>query len=71
MSKIDSEFKKICSEILSNGRTYDNVRRKTTRLQIPSYTLRHSFEDGFPAIGVKFLSIKSVATELDWFLKGF
>lgn len=70
MSKIDLSFKEICLEVLNNGVEYENKRRGVKRLQIPSYTFKHSFSDGFPAIGLKFLPFKSVVTELDWFLKG-
>ena len=70
MAKIDINFNKLCQEILDNGVEYNNVRRGVKRLQIPSYTFRHSFEDGFPAITSKKLYWKGIVTELIWFLRG-
>ena len=70
MAKIDIEFNKLCQEILDNGVEYNNIRRGVKRLQIPSYTFKHSFNDGFPAITSKKLAFKSIKTELIWFLRG-
>lgn len=70
MSKIDHTFQALCREILQDGREYENKNRGVKRLQIPSYTLRHSFKDGFPAITNKKLYWKGVATEICWFLMG-
>jgi thymidylate synthase len=70
MAKIDNTYKSICNEILSKGTVYINERRKINRLQIPSYTFRHEFKDGFPAITIKKLFYKSVVAELLWFLNG-
>jgi len=67
---INRNYKNILEEVLANGATYKNERRNVERLQIPSYTFRHSFEDGFPAIGLKKLPFKTVVTELCWFLRG-
>jgi thymidylate synthase len=53
MAKIDLEFKALCNRILAEGKEYTDHRREVTRLQIPSYTFRHSFEDGFPALSLK------------------
>lgn len=70
MSKIDVTFHELCSKILSEGKEYENKNRGVKRLQIPSFTLRHSFGDGFPAISNKRLYWKGVVGELLWFLKG-
>jgi len=67
---INRNYKNILEEVLANGATYKNERRNVERLQIPSYTFRHSFEDGFPALGLKKLPFKMVVTELCWFLRG-
>jgi thymidylate synthase len=69
MAKIDIELQNIIAKTL-NGTTYLNDRRNVKRLQIPSYTFRHEFSDGFPALTLKKLAFKSVVTELLWFLKG-
>jgi len=70
MAKIDLEFCKLISTILTEGRDYIDKNRNITRKQIPSYTFRHEFKDGFPAITIKELFWKGVIGELLWFLKG-
>jgi thymidylate synthase len=70
MAKIDIEYLNLCARILTTGKPYNNKNRGATRLQIPSYTFRHSFDDGFPAITVKKLHWKAVVVELLWFLRG-
>ncbi len=70
MPKIDLEYNDIIKDVLENGKTYINKNRGITRLQIPSYTFRHSFEDGFPAVSSKKLAFKSIVGELIWFLEG-
>lgn len=71
MAKIDKEYHKLINVILSDGFIYEDPNRKgINRIQIPSYTFKHSFEDGFPAITTKKLYWKGVVGELLWFLKG-
>ncbi len=56
---------------MTDGYTYEDPNRKgVNRLEIPSYTFRHEFKDGFPAITTKKLHYKNVVTELIWFLRG-
>lgn len=69
--KIDKNYNEILQKVLNKGSWYDDPNRKNVkRLEIPSYTFRHSFSDGFPAISTKKLAWKSVVTELIWFLSG-
>ena len=70
MAKIDIEFNKLCAKILLEGREYEDKRRDVKRLQIPSYTFRHAFKDGFPAITNKKLYWKGIVAEALWFLRG-
>ena len=71
MSKIDVEYHNLLDKILQEGYTYEDPNRKgISRIEIPSYTFRHEFEDGFPAISTKKLHYKNVVTELLWFLRG-
>jgi thymidylate synthase len=70
MAKIDVAFQELCQRILSDGKEYENKNRGVKRLQIPSYTFRHSFQDGFPAITNKKLYWKGIVGELIWFLRG-
>ena len=70
MATIDFEFRAILETVLTQGLEYNNERRNVKRLQIPSYTFRHEFSNGFPALTLKKLAFKSVITELIWFLRG-
>lgn len=70
MAKIDYEFSELCKKILTEGKEYENKNRGVKRLQIPSYTFRHEFKDGFPAITNKKLYWKGIVGELIWFLRG-
>jgi len=70
MSKVDQEFQKLCKKIVNEGKQYENKNRGVKRLQIPSYTFRHDFNDGFPAITNKKLYWKGIVGELIWFLRG-
>lgn len=70
MSKIDHTFQDLCQLILTEGVEYENKNRGVKRLQIPSFTLRHEFKDGFPAITNKKLYWQGITGELIWFLRG-
>lgn len=71
MAHIDKLYHNLLDKILQEGYTYEDPNRKgVNRLEIPSYTFRHEFKDGFPAITTKKLAWKSVVTELIWFLSG-
>lgn len=71
MAKIDENYHNLLDKILQEGYTYEDPNREgVNRLEIPSYTFRHEFKDGFPAITTKKLNYKSVVTELIWFLRG-
>jgi len=50
MATIDREFREILETVLTQGLEYNNERRNVKRLQIPSYTFRHEFSNGFPAL---------------------
>jgi thymidylate synthase len=70
MAASDIEFHKLCVQIFRKGKEYENKNRGVKRLQIPSYTFRHEFVDGFPAITNKKLYWKGIVGELIWFLRG-
>jgi thymidylate synthase len=69
MAKIDKTFADVCRKILEQGKEYENKRRGVKRLQITSYTFRHDFKDGFPALTNKKLYWKGIVGELIWFLR--
>ena len=71
MAIVDKNYHNLLEKILQEGYLYEDPNRKgVKRLEIPSYTFRHKFKDGFPAITTKKLNYKSVVTELIWFLRG-
>lgn len=70
MAKIDYEFSNLCNTILLDGLEYENKNRGVKRLQIPSYTLRHEFENGFPLLQIKETNWHAIVGELIWFLRG-
>ena len=71
MAIVDKNYHNLLDKILQEGYTYEDPNRKgVNRIEIPSYTFRHEFKDGFPAITTKKLNYKSVVTELIWFLRG-
>lgn len=70
MAKVDQTFHQLCSDILSKGKEYENKNRGVKRLQIPSFTFKHEFSNGFPAITNKKLYWKGIVGELIWFLRG-
>lgn len=71
MSKIDINYHSLLKTILEKGYLYDDPNREgVKRLEIPSYTFRYEFKDGFPVISTKKLQYRQVVTELIWFLRG-
>lgn len=71
MAIVDINYHNLLKEILHNGYDYgDPNRTGVVRKELLSYTFRHEFKDGFPAITTKKLNYKSVVTELIWFLRG-
>lgn len=71
MSKIDVTYHNLLDKIIQKGYTYEDPNRKgVNRLEILSYTFKHEFKNGFPAITTKKLNYKNVVTELIWFLRG-
>jgi|TARA_R110000822_G_scaffold152112_4_gene291291 thymidylate synthase len=71
MANVDEHFLALEREILARGFKYEDPNRKgINRIQIPTYTFKHNFKDGFPAITTKKLFFKGVVGELIWFLRG-
>ena len=71
MAKIDKKYHNLLKKILIEGYTYEDSNRKgIKRIEIPSYTFKHHFKDGFPAITTKKLYWRGIVGELIWFLRG-
>lgn len=71
MAKIDETYHKLLEKILTEGETYEDPNRKgVLRVQIPRFTLEHSFSDGFPALTSKKMFLRGVNEETLWVLRG-
>lgn len=71
MALIDKKYHSILKECLKKGFRYEDPNRKGVhRIQIPYYTFKWDFKDGFPAVTTKKLYWKGIVGELLWFLDG-
>ena len=69
MNKLDSDYLNLLSDILSNGVDKED-RTGTGTISIFGHQFVHSMSDGFPLLTTKKMAIKTMMTELKWFLKG-
>ena len=69
MNNLDKQYQTLLQTILDYG-VEKKDRTGTGTKSIFGYTIRHNMQDGFPLLTTKKMAIKSVMTELKWFLKG-
>jgi len=69
MNKIDLHYQNLLSDILENGEEKED-RTGTGTISVFGRQLRHDMSEGFPILTTKKMAIKSIMTELKWFLKG-
>ena len=69
MNTLDKQYQILLEDILEFGVEKEDRTGTGTR-SIFGYTIRHNLNDGFPLLTTKKMAIKSVMTELKWFLKG-
>lgn len=69
MNKLDKQYQELLMTILEYG-VEKKDRTGTGTQSIFGYTIRHRMRDGFPLLTTKKMAIKSLMTELKWFLKG-
>jgi len=69
MNTLDKQYQTLLQSILEFGVDKEDRTGTGTR-SIFGYTIRHNLNDGFPLLTTKKMAIKSVMTELKWFLKG-
>ena len=69
MNKLDSDYLNLLSDILSNGVDKED-RTGTGTISIFGHQFVHSMSDGFPLLTTKKMAVKTMMTELKWFLKG-
>ena len=69
MNTLDKQYQDLLQDILDNG-VEKGDRTGTGTLSTFGRQIRHNLNDGFPLLTTKKMAIKSIMTELKWFLKG-
>ena len=69
MNRLDEQYRGLLAEVLHNGIEKED-RTGTGTLSRFGMSIRHRMEDGFPILTTKKIPLKTVSTELKWFLKG-
>ena len=69
MNKLDKEYQNLLGLILGTGIEKED-RTGTGTLSIFGEQIRHNMQDGFPLLTTKKMAVKTMMTELKWFLKG-
>jgi thymidylate synthase len=69
MNKLDKQYQNLLQDILDNG-VDKSDRTGTGTRSVFGRQIRHNMNDGFPLLTTKKMAIKTMMTELKWFLKG-
>ena len=69
MNNLDKDYQSLLKDILENGVEKED-RTGTGTISVFGRQIRHNMKDGFPLLTTKKMAIKSIMTELKWFLKG-
>ena len=69
MNRLDEQYRAILGELLYNGKKKGD-RTGTGTLSKFGMQIRHRMSDGFPLLTTKKMAVKTMMTELKWFLKG-
>jgi thymidylate synthase len=69
MNTLDKQYQDLLQDILNNG-VEKSDRTGTGTLSVFGKQIVHNMNEGFPLLTTKKMAIKSVMTELKWFLKG-
>ena len=69
MNRLDIQYQNLLRDIIDNG-TEKEDRTGTGTISVFGRQIRHNMQDGFPLLTTKKMAIKSIMTELKWFLKG-
>ena len=69
MNRLDEQYRGILAELLYNGKEKGD-RTGTGTLSKFGMQIRHNMKDGFPLLTTKRMAVKTMMTELKWFLKG-
>jgi thymidylate synthase len=69
MNRLDEQYRGILAELLYNGKEKED-RTGTGTLSKFGMQIRHQMKDGFPLLTTKKMAVKTMMTELKWFLRG-
>jgi thymidylate synthase len=69
MNRLDSDYQTLLRDVLDMGTLKDD-RTGTGTTSIFGRQIKHDMSDGFPLLTTKKMAIKTMMTELKWFLKG-
>ena len=69
MSNIEKQYQGILRKLVLYGKEKGD-RTGNGTLSYFGDQIRHNMEDGFPLLTTKKMAIKTMMTELKWFLKG-
>ena len=69
MNTVDKQYQGFLRKLILNGKEKDD-RTGTGTLSYFGDTFRHDMSKGFPLLTTKKMAIKTMMTELKWFLKG-
>jgi thymidylate synthase len=69
MNQLDKDYQNLLKDIMTNGVEKDD-RTGTGTVSVFGRQIRHNMKDGFPLLTTKKMAVKTMMTELKWFLKG-
>ena len=69
MNRIEEQYRGLLGTLLENSIEKED-RTGTGTLSVFGRQIRHNMQDGFPLLTTKEMAIKSIMTELKWFLRG-
>jgi len=69
MNKLDTDYQNLLKDIMTNG-IKKSDRTGTGTISVFGRQIRHNMKDGFPLLTTKKMAVKTMMTELKWFLKG-
>ena len=69
MNSLDVTYQKILQDILLEGKEKTD-RTGTGTISVFGKQIRHDMSEGFPLLTTKKMAVKTMMTELKWFLKG-
>jgi thymidylate synthase len=68
-NKLDTQYQTLLQDIIDNGVSKED-RTGTGTISVFGRQIRHNMQEGFPLLTTKKMAVKTMMTELKWFLKG-